>query len=87
MAEPLGIHEHGYTCREVVDLAAEYVEGTMSPEEATLFEMHLNFCDGCFTFIDQIRETAAIAGRINEEQVPEDTKVALLEAFRDWRRA
>jgi hypothetical protein len=59
----------------------------MSPEEATLFEMHLNFCDGCFTFIDQIRETAAIAGRINEEQVPEDTKVALLEAFRDWRRA
>lgn len=87
MAEPLGIHEHGYTCREVVDLAAEYVEGAMTPEEATLFEMHLNFCDGCFTFIDQIRETASIAGRITEEQVPEETKVALLEAFRDWRRS
>jgi hypothetical protein len=87
MAEPVGIHEHGYTCREVVDLAAEYVEGAMTPEEATLFEMHLNFCDGCFTFIDQIRETASIAGRITDEQVPEETKVALLEAFRDWRRS
>jgi anti-sigma factor RsiW len=87
MAEPLGIHEHGYTCREVVDLAAEYVDGAMPPDEATLFEMHLNFCDGCFTFIDQIRETASLAGRITEEQVPEETKTKLLEAFRDWRRA
>ena len=87
MAEPLGIHEHGYTCREVVELAAEYVDGAMSPEDATLFEMHLNFCDGCFTFIDQIRETASIAGRITERQVPEETKAKLLEAFRDWRRA
>jgi len=86
MAEPLGEHEHGYTCREVVDLAAEYVEGAMPPHEATLFEMHLNFCDGCFTFIDQIRETSSIAGRLAEEEVPEETKAKLLDAFRDWKR-
>jgi predicted anti-sigma-YlaC factor YlaD len=86
MPEPLGVDEHGYTCREVVDLAGEYVEGARTPEEATLFELHLNFCDGCFTFIDQIRETASIAGRVTEEQLPEETKAALLEAFRDWRR-
>ena len=58
----------------------------MPPSEATLFEMHLNFCDGCFTFIDQIRATSSIAGRVAEEQVPEETKVKLLEAFRDWKR-
>jgi hypothetical protein len=87
MPEPLGVTEHGYTCREVVDLAAEFIEGTMSVEEATLFELHLNFCDGCYTFIDQIRETAAAAGRLSEEQVPEELKARLLTAFRDWRRA
>lgn len=85
MAEPLGTHEHGYTCQEVVDLTADYVEGAMLPPEATLFELHLNFCDGCISFIDQIRETAAIAGRVTEDQVPEDTRVKLLAAFRDWK--
>ena len=86
MSEPLREFEHGYTCREVVELAAEYVDGTMTPDEATQFELHLNFCDGCFTFIDQIRKTASIAGRLSEEHVPEDTRVKLLAAFRDWRR-
>jgi putative zinc finger protein len=86
MAEPLGVHEHGYTCREVVDLAAEFVEGAMPAPEATLFEMHLNFCDGCFTFIDQIRKTATLSARVAEDSLPEALKVELLQAFRDWKR-
>lgn len=87
MAEPTREFEHGYTCKEVVDLAAEYVEGAMPPQEATLFEFHLNFCDGCYWFIDQIRETSETAGRLSEEQVPDDLKAKLLAAFRDWRTA
>jgi hypothetical protein len=46
--------------------------------------MHLNFCDGCFTFIDQINATAALAGHLHEEQIADDTKAKLLAAFRDW---
>ena len=85
MAEPLGDLEHGYTCKEVVDLAAEFVEGAMPRSQAVRFEMHLNFCDGCYTFIDQIRASAASAGRLREEQVSEETRAKLLAAFRDWR--
>ncbi|HSC91495.1 MAG TPA: zf-HC2 domain-containing protein [Gaiellaceae bacterium] len=85
MAEPRGEHEHGYTCKEVVELAADYVEGAMPPDLTTRFELHLNFCDGCFTFIDQIRATAAVAGRLAEEEVPEETRAKLLAAFRDWK--
>ena len=86
MHEPTGEFEHGYTCQEVVDLAAEFIDGAMPPDGATLFEMHLNFCDGCFYFIDQVRETAAMAARLSEESVPPDVKVKLVDAFRDWRR-
>lgn len=86
MAEPLEEYEHGYTCKEVVELAADYVEGAMSADQMTRFEMHLNFCDGCFTFIDQIRASAAIAARVSEAHVPQDTKAKLQAAFRDWRR-
>jgi Putative zinc-finger len=85
MAEPRGTFEHGYTCREVVELAADYVEGAMPPDEATLFEMHLNFCDGCMWFIEQLQTTAELAGRIEPEKLPEDLQEQLLQAFRDWR--
>jgi Putative zinc-finger len=87
MLEPLGTHEHGYTCREVVELATELIEGTLPPHERTLFELHLNFCDGCFTFIDQIRETTALASRLDEDLLPEQLKGQLVQAFRDWKRA
>ncbi len=87
MPEPRATHEHNYTCEEVVELATEYVEGALAPEETTLFEFHLNFCDGCDTFIEQIRETAGAAGRLPVEEVPEDVRERLLAAFRDWRRS
>jgi hypothetical protein len=48
--------------------------------------MHLNFCDGCFTFIEQIRTTAELGSRLTEEEIPEGTKARLLAAFRDWQR-
>jgi predicted anti-sigma-YlaC factor YlaD len=86
MAEPTREFEHGYTCKEVVDLAAEYLEGAMTSEQMARFELHLNFCDGCFTFVDQIRATAAAAGTLSEEQVSEETKAKLLAAFRDWQQ-
>jgi anti-sigma factor RsiW len=76
----------GYTCQEVVRLASEYLEGTMGPEEATAFEVHLNFCDGCFRFVDQLRETAATAGALPDEQISAELRDRLLVAFRDWRR-
>jgi anti-sigma factor RsiW len=86
MAEPTHEFEHGYTCIEVIGLATDYVEGAMTPAQMTRFEMHLNFCDGCYTFVDQIRATAALAGQMTEEQIPEEAKAKLLAAFRDWTR-
>jgi len=81
MAEPAS----GYTCQEVVRLASEYLEGTLGPDDATAFEVHLNFCDGCFRFVDQLRETAASAGALPEEQISDELKARLLVAFRDWK--
>jgi Putative zinc-finger len=86
MAEPTHEFEHGYTCKEIVDLASEYVEGAMTPSQMTQFELHLNFCEGCVAFVDQIRATATMAGRLSEEDISEETKVKLLDAFRTWSR-
>jgi len=85
MAEPTGEFEQGYTCKEVVELATDFTDGALTASKMARFEMHLNFCDGCFTFVNQIRAAAEVAGQLSEEQIPEDTKAKLLTAFRDWK--
>jgi hypothetical protein len=75
-----------YTCQEIVELASDYLEGAMTADRMTMFELHLNFCDGCIHFVDQIRVTAATAGSAVEEQIPAELKTTLLRAFRDWQR-
>jgi len=75
------------TCQEVVELVTDYVEGALDQEETTLVEQHLNFCDGCDWYVHQIRATIAAVGRVRaEEEVPQEVKAKLLDAFREWRR-
>jgi anti-sigma factor (TIGR02949 family) len=78
-------HQH-VTCSEVVELVTEYLDRTLPPEDTTLVEQHLNFCEGCLWYVDQIRTTVATVGRIEPEEVPDDMRDRLLTAFRDWRR-
>jgi anti-sigma factor RsiW len=83
MSEPV---EH-LSCQEVVELVNDYLEQALGVEEAAAFEQHLNFCDGCAWYLDQIRTTVATVGRIREEEVPPETKDRLMAAFREWRRS
>jgi predicted anti-sigma-YlaC factor YlaD len=85
MAEPGSGRGRDYTCQEIVGLASDYLEGAMTPEQMTTFEVHLNFCDGCFRFVDQVRETAAVAGALPEDEIPEELRLNVLAAFRDWK--
>jgi hypothetical protein len=73
------------TCQEVVELVSDYLEHALPADEAALFEQHINFCDGCEWYLDQMRATIATVGRIEEQDVPPQTRASLLAAFRDWR--
>ena len=75
------------SCAEVVELVTDYLERALPPEEMALFEQHLNFCEGCVVYVEQIRATAATVGRVREEDVPPETKEKLLAAFREWKRS
>jgi predicted anti-sigma-YlaC factor YlaD len=86
MAESRREFVQGIACQEVVELATEYLEGSMTEERRTRFELHLNLCDGCFNFVEQVRTTAAMARVLSEEEVPDETRAKLIAAFRDWKR-
>ena len=73
------------TCRELVELVTEYLDGALSASERERFEAHMALCEGCELYVDQIRTTAALVGESRAlEERPEVT--ALLEAFRGYRR-
>jgi len=74
------------SCQEVIELVTDYLERALPSEEASLFEQHINFCDGCEWYLDQMRATIAAVGRVEEENVPPEARDKLLTAFRDWRR-
>jgi hypothetical protein len=79
-------HEH-ISCQEVVELVNDYLERALGPDEVSLFEQHVNFCDGCGWYLDQMRTTVATVGRVSEEAVPPEMRTKLLAAFREWKRA
>jgi predicted anti-sigma-YlaC factor YlaD len=75
------------TCQELVEVVTDYLEGKLSPEEAAVFEAHLELCDGCRTYLDQMRVTIAAVGRIEESDVPPGMRDTLLAAYRGRTRS
>jgi anti-sigma factor RsiW len=74
------------TCQELVELVTEYLEGAMAPEDRDRFEQHLALCDGCASYLEQMRTTIALAGSLSEDAIPAGAEERLLTIFRDWKR-
>jgi len=72
-------------CRQVVELMTDYLEGALSPVERARFEEHIAGCDGCRAYLQQLRTTRRVLGRLADEPVPAEVERDLLEAFRSWR--
>lgn len=72
------------TCHEVIEIITDYLEGALPADDRRRVEEHLAICDGCTTYLEQMRETIRLTGMLTEEQIPEDQKRDLLEAFRTW---
>jgi hypothetical protein len=75
------------TCAQVVELVTAYLERDLAPDDVERFEEHLAFCDGCSTYLEQIRLTVATTGRIRAADLPRGLEERLLAAFRDWNSA
>jgi anti-sigma factor RsiW len=76
------------TCRELVELVTDYLEGALPPRARRRVRRHLRACEGCDRYLDQIRATIRIAGRLREEDVeamPAPVRDRLLAAFRAAR--
>lgn len=73
------------TCRELVELVTDYLEGALPAHERVRFEQHLVFCPGCVYYVEQMRETIDRLGELRQESVPPEAERDLLQAFREWK--
>jgi anti-sigma factor RsiW len=72
-------------CREFVELVTEYLEGALPPDERARFDAHIALCEGCGTYLEQMRQTIRAAGALTEESVPQPAMDELLRLFRGWK--
>ncbi len=77
--------QHELTCQEMVELVTEYLEGTLADSERSRFEAHLRGCDGCTAYLEQMRMTIQMVGRLSQDSIPRDAQEVLLRAFRRWK--
>jgi anti-sigma factor RsiW len=82
----MGTGESELSCRELVELVTDYLEGALAARERARFEEHLVYCPGCAYHLAQVRDTIRVAGSLREEHLSEEARSALLGAFRDWHR-
>ena len=76
MTEPLD-------CNEFVELVTAYLEDALEPADRQRVLDHLDLCDGCSTYLGQIRATVRAVGDLpTPGALPDVGRERLLEAFR-----
>lgn len=71
-------------CREAVEAVTAYLEGAMRPRDRARFEVHLGGCPHCTAYLEQIRTTIAIAGRLEPEDLPPAAQRELQAVWEAW---
>ena len=75
------------TCKELVELVTEYLEGTLPNDTRQKMENHLSGCDGCTHYLEQMRQTIRLTGQVREENLTPGQRDDLLRLFRDWKKS
>jgi hypothetical protein len=68
-------------CREFVELVTEYQEGTLPAELEQAIAAHLELCDPCVEYLEQMRGTVGLLGTLPTEPLPPVVRNELLEVF------
>lgn len=71
-------------CIELVELVNDYLDGVLPAAERDRFDAHLEVCPGCRNYVDQMRTTIALTGRLRVDDLSPEVAAELVGAFRNW---
>jgi anti-sigma factor RsiW len=73
-------------CREAVTLIGDYLDGRLPRRERRRLEKHLSGCDACAGYLEQMRATIALTGRVEPEDLSAEALDVLMDLFDNYRR-
>jgi anti-sigma factor RsiW len=62
------------TCKEAIDVLADYIEASLTPELADELERHLHDCAPCRAYLSTYRKTRELTRQVGREPMPEEMK-------------
>jgi hypothetical protein len=74
------------TCQELAEFLTDYLEGMLGEAEHASFDRHLAGCRDCTLYLEQMRATIAVTGRLRSDEIPSGLRADLLSAFREAQR-
>jgi anti-sigma factor (TIGR02949 family) len=74
------------TCRDVIEVLAEYMEGGLSADDARRLESHLADCGACVEFLDTLKRSKDAVATLRAQAVPEPCRRALRAFLEKERR-
>jgi predicted anti-sigma-YlaC factor YlaD len=74
-------HDH-LRCQAVVELLTDYLEGAVDASTSEELERHLVACEGCTSYVDQVRAAMTLTGTLRAQDVPAPLMDELLAMFR-----
>jgi anti-sigma factor RsiW len=77
--------ESALVCRQAVELATDYIEGSISSADRRRFEAHLSSCPHCTAYLAQMRSTMQLTGLLRSEELPSEVREELVGLFTRWR--
>jgi hypothetical protein len=69
-------------CRQIAELLADYLEGSLPRQTAELLEWHIDGCAPCVAFVNTYRGTVQATQRLREVEIPAELKKRLLAFLR-----
>ncbi len=69
-------------CQELVEVITDYLEGTIPEHDRARFDAHILTCPGCREYVEQMRTTLRLSGRLTVESISAGARDQLLQAFR-----
>ena len=72
------------TCKDVSDLASDYLEGPITFVQRFRFRLHLIMCKHCRRYLTQLKLSIGVAQKISQPSQPTDEEIeALVEKLRE----
>jgi len=67
------------SCREAIDVLADYLDAALTPDALAQLEAHLRVCAPCRAYLTTYKRAAELAAKVNRVEMPPEVRQRLSE--------